>query len=399
MTKTLFLKKLLSVFVIVAVLAMTSYVNAATSPSLGMAETFGILAETYTNTVGGTVINGDVGYITGPAFPPTVNGTTHVADADYTQAGIDQAAALALLNGEPCTHTFPGGAIDLAANVDFPTATYGPGVYCITGAASIGTGGITLNGNGTYIFRVDGGLNTEANSQVTMSGGADACYVWWTPTDATTLGANSDFEGTVIDAAGIATGANVTWGGRALAFGGTVSTDVDTITVPTCGGVPPPAPSATLTLVKTVINDDGGSKGVSDFPLFINGSPMTSGVATTTLSPGSYTASETTDSGYAASAWGGDCAANGSITLTDGDDMECTIINDDIEPEEDEDDSSSSRSGSRRRPSPSSLASNTSTTSIVEILTENMVTATTTLTVINGTIIPKLPNTGIGPGK
>ena len=45
-----------------------------------------------------------------------------------------------------------------------------------------------------------------------------------------------------------------------------------------------------------------------------------------------YTASETTQTGYAASAWGGDCAADGTITLLPGDDKTCTITNDDIAP-------------------------------------------------------------------
>ena len=45
------------------------------------------------------------------------------------------------------------------------------------------------------------------------------------------------FAGNILDAAGITLGhfANVT--GRALAFGGTVTSDADTITVPTCGAI------------------------------------------------------------------------------------------------------------------------------------------------------------------
>jgi hypothetical protein len=83
-----------------------------------------------------------------------------------------------------------------------------------------------------------------------------------------------------------------------------------------------------LTLIKTVINDNGGTKTVADFPLFVSGSPVTSGAANG-FNAGSYTASETTQYGYTASAWGGDCAANGSVTLSVGDDKTCTITNDD----------------------------------------------------------------------
>ena len=87
----------------------------------------------------------------------------------------------------------------------------------------------------------------------------------------------------------------------------------------------------TLTLIKTVTNDNGGTKTVSDFPLFVDGSPVTSG-AQNSINAGAHTASETTLTGYAASAWGGDCAANGTITLAPGDNKTCTITNNDVQP-------------------------------------------------------------------
>ncbi len=88
----------------------------------------------------------------------------------------------------------------------------------------------------------------------------------------------------------------------------------------------------TLTLVKTVINDNGGQKLVSDFPLFIDVTPVISG-ATSTLAAGvQYTASETSQAGYSASSWGGNCASDGTITLSVGEVATCTITNDDIAP-------------------------------------------------------------------
>jgi hypothetical protein len=209
---------------------------AATPPTLGMADSFSILSGTYSNTVSGTTLNGDLGYTTPPATAATVNGSTHVADATYNQAGIDQGTALSALNSQPCTFTFAPGAIDLASDTTHGVAgSYAPGVYCISGAASIGGGGtITLTGTGTYIFRMTGALTTTANSVVATAGGATACNVWWTPGAATTLGANSTFGGTDIDASGITIGNTVLWAGRALAFGGTVSTTSDTISSSAC---------------------------------------------------------------------------------------------------------------------------------------------------------------------
>ncbi len=88
----------------------------------------------------------------------------------------------------------------------------------------------------------------------------------------------------------------------------------------------------TLTLVKTVSNDNGGTKVVADFPLFINGDPVTSGVANSLVANVLYTASESTSYGYQPLSWGGNCAADGTITLAPGDNKTCTITNDDIQP-------------------------------------------------------------------
>jgi hypothetical protein len=222
-----------------------TFAMSATSPALGTAATFGILGSTYTNTAAGTV-NGDVGYTTPPSVAPTVNGITHVADGTYNQAGIDQGSALSTLNAQTCNFTF-GSDTDLSL-LPQPLAS---GVYCVTGAQSIGTGGITLNGAGTYIFRSTGALNTVANSNITLSNGATACDVFWTPGGATTLGANSSFVGTDIDDSGITVGSTVTWNGRALAFATTVTTNADIISVPVCSApvvvVPTPTPAPTST--------------------------------------------------------------------------------------------------------------------------------------------------------
>ncbi|MDD5039944.1 MAG: SdrD B-like domain-containing protein [Patescibacteria group bacterium] len=85
-----------------------------------------------------------------------------------------------------------------------------------------------------------------------------------------------------------------------------------------------------LKLIKYVTNDDGGTKQVADFPLFINGNGVTSGQWNTLTAGVPYTASETSDQGYTASAWGGDCGRDGTITLQPGDQKTCTITNDDI---------------------------------------------------------------------
>ncbi len=212
---------------------------AATTPALGAAATYSVLGSTYTNTSAGTTINGDVGFTTGPAVAPLGTHTNYGSGVPYATAGTDQGSALSALASQACTFTFAGGAINLSTDTTHGTAgTYAPGVYCSSGAMDVG-GPLTLSGSGTYIFRPVGALTTTAGAVVTLSG-ASACDVFWTPSAATTLAANTTFMGTVISNAGITVGANTTWTGRSLAFGGTVTTDTDAITAPTCAGAPPP---------------------------------------------------------------------------------------------------------------------------------------------------------------
>lgn len=87
----------------------------------------------------------------------------------------------------------------------------------------------------------------------------------------------------------------------------------------------------TLTLVKTVNNDNGGTATETDFQGSIDSANVNWDEATI-LGVGVHSASETILPGYEPSDWGGDCAADGSISLTYGDNKTCTITNDDIAP-------------------------------------------------------------------
>ena len=91
----------------------------------------------------------------------------------------------------------------------------------------------------------------------------------------------------------------------------------------------PAPPETTITLIKSVINDDGGTAKVSDFTLKVGNIAVTSGVPLT-VTPGGYTVSEVSLPGYAASGWSGDCSPNGSISLNEGDNAVCEITNDDV---------------------------------------------------------------------
>lgn len=219
---------------------------AATAPSLGSTSNYGVVSSTFTNanTAPQTIINGDVCYTTGPVTPPlTISGATATPCPPVT--GVDQGLALANINGQACLSLGAGAvALDQVVVGTNPPGTIPPGCYSSGGPMNVTVSTtVTLSGNGVYIFRPGGALNTGANSRVTLAAGACASNVFWAPVGATTLGANSassnapTFVGNILDAAGITIGhfANLT--GRALGFGGTVTTDANTITVPNCGPV------------------------------------------------------------------------------------------------------------------------------------------------------------------
>jgi hypothetical protein len=54
------------ILIIVILISKATATTPTASPSLGVAETFGIISHTYTNGTVGTVINGDVGYVVPP---------------------------------------------------------------------------------------------------------------------------------------------------------------------------------------------------------------------------------------------------------------------------------------------------------------------------------------------
>lgn len=253
-------------------------------------------------------------------------------------------AALSAGANAACDVTFAAGAIDLGIDhsPEHVGTTYTPGVYCINGAMSIDTSPITFSGAGTYIFRSTGAFTTSAGMSVILVG-ASACDVFWNPNGLTSIGANNFFQGTVIPTLAAAHDITVldatSWTGRALTFAHTITlpdTNV-TITVPTC--TPP-----RLTLVKTVTNDNGGTRTVADFPLTAAG-PITitgvSGAAPITnaaVTAGTYTLSETTQSDYTAGTYscvknGGGAVIGNSISLIAGDTATCTIVNNDIPPQ------------------------------------------------------------------
>jgi hypothetical protein len=209
-------------------------------PTLGAAQRFGILSPIYVNTVPGSRITGDLGYVTPPVQQPTVSGTIHANDATYTQALADMATARTALQALAATFSFAAGAVNLSTNATHGTAgTYTPGVYVVTGAATTTTP-ILLSGNGLFVFRISGALSTGAGSTIQCVNGANPANVFWIVGGNVTISTANLVMGTFmptaaqtfsIDDVGSLTG-------RVLGFSTTTTLIADAVTVPLEVGTP-----------------------------------------------------------------------------------------------------------------------------------------------------------------
>ena len=231
-----------------SLLALSFAASAQTVPPLGTTATYGIVSSTFTNsnTAPQTIINGDVCFTTGPVTPPL-----SIIGATVTPCP----PAVGTRPGRPRWRTSSDRRARSSApgrsrwtrwsSAPIPPGTIPPGCYSSGGAMNItATTNVTLSGAGVYIFRPGGALNTGANSRVLLAGGACSANVFWAPVGAATIGASAalsptpTFVGNILSAAGITIGHFAHLTGRALAFGGTVTTDANTITQPTCAALP-----------------------------------------------------------------------------------------------------------------------------------------------------------------
>ena len=164
-----------------------------TAVPLGTATTFAVLAgNSLTNNSGGTTfVTGDVGSPSQTTPPAMAGGSTNYSSGPVLAGALnDLNLAIADANSRACT-------VNSASGIDLGGLTLPPGVYCYAGPINI-TGTLSLNGAGVTIFRTTSTLNSAANSIVALLGGATADNVFWVPSGATTLGANSVFKGTVL---------------------------------------------------------------------------------------------------------------------------------------------------------------------------------------------------------
>jgi hypothetical protein len=229
-----------------ALVLVATAARAAQAPvGLGTAESFAVLAGTTVTNTGATLVTGDLGVDPGSAVTggPVVIGATHISDAVSNGAQRDLVTAFNDAAGRTPTTAVSG---------DLVGQTLVPGVYKSTSSLGL-TGTVTLDAQGdpqaVFIFQVASTLITGSASQVALTGGAQACNVFWQVGSSATLGTNSRFTGSILALTSIAAQTGATVQGRLLARNGAVTLDTNTVTrsrctTPTPTSSPSVSPSA-----------------------------------------------------------------------------------------------------------------------------------------------------------
>lgn len=318
-----------AVLSLVFVMAGPLSASAATSPTLTATSGYSILGASTVTCTGATTVVGNVGVaagtaITGFPVPCTVSpGTLQSNTASAIAAQAENLSTFGTLD-QACDHTY--GSQDLTL-----LSPLAPGVYCSTSDFSL-SGNLTLTGSGVWIFKTVAGLSTSPGSSVT---GGDPCNIWWRVGSSAVINTTTQFKGNILALTDINLQNGATLNGRAMVQTGQVTMDANTVSGPTCSVVTPTTvagsrPPGTITVVKHVINDNGGTKTIADFSLFVNGAPVTSGVTSSFVAdPNPYAVTETPDPSYTRT-FSGDCDANGRLNLNPGSNAVCIVTNNDI---------------------------------------------------------------------
>lgn len=212
-----------------------SYSSGLAAVNLGTADDFVILAKTGISTTGRTAIVGNIGvspaaatYITGfdlvqdasTAFSKSTYVTGNVYAADY--GGSTPAKMTTAITNMETAYTDAAGRtspdyVGLGSG-NIGGMTLAPGLYKWSNSVTIPSD-VTLAGGAddVWIFQIAQGLSIDADTQVVLSGGAQAKNIFWQVAGQTTLEPNSVFNGIILDQTAIVLKDGARLNGKALA--------------------------------------------------------------------------------------------------------------------------------------------------------------------------------------
>ncbi len=246
-------------------LLLSPKANFGQAPNLGTTANFALF------TTVGAVSNAGIPYLTkvtgnvGTNSAPTITGFGNVdgqmhygGDPQSTQASVDLLVAY--------------GNINAAIPTFFPAPLLGNGQILNAGVYAITAPTITLNNNLTldaqnnpgaiFIIQLNGAFNTNANSQVILANGAQACNVFWKVEGLVDMATGTSMKGTlIVNNAAINMNTGVTLEGRALTTAGAITVDGLLAYTPRGCGLPlltgPNAPNLASMECYTIFSSDG----------------------------------------------------------------------------------------------------------------------------------------------
>jgi hypothetical protein len=237
--------------------------RAASPVDLGTAANYAILAETGISDVGTSSIIGDIGIspatansISGFSLASTaysalystsakVTGKVYASDYGVPTPSNLLAAMDDMVAAYNDAYSRPANLTDLYAG-NIGRQTLPPNTYKWTTNVIIPSDIILSGGaDDVWIFRISKDLTVSSNVKIILSGGAQAQNVFWAVGGTTTLGANSVFNGNILDIAEIVLNAGATLNGRAFSQT-SVALDSNIVTKP---GAAAEAPAIIITPV------------------------------------------------------------------------------------------------------------------------------------------------------
>jgi hypothetical protein len=227
-----------SLILTVLIFLLFPNVNDAQAPNLGSVADFALFTTTgAVSNTGISVITGKIGSNAGAItnFTP-VPGQQENANAVTAQAAIDLQLAYDQMHNT--AQTFPSLAPVLGNG-----ETLIPGVYLVPSAGSI-VGNLILdaqgNPNAIFIIKINGAFSPGPSSQISLSGGALACNVFWAVEGgAIAIATLANMKGTFISNPGrVSLAASGQLEGRLLSTTGAVAVDGVIVGLPICSILP-----------------------------------------------------------------------------------------------------------------------------------------------------------------
>jgi len=239
-TKSLFIQSL-------AVISMLYYAPSVLASSLlGSAENYAVLAYSGITNTGLTTINGNIG-----SFPTAA--ITDLQAIKFSAGTVDQINAhQAQIDAVTEYNTLVSTAYTVnESGKDLGGLTLNAGAYYFSSSAQL-TGNLILDARGDpgarFIFKIGSTLTTANNSHVTLINGGNADNtIFWQVGSSAILGNSTTFAGNILANASITLDNSAQiLGGRAIALGGAVTMDTNTINI--TSAVPEPEEWAMLLL-------------------------------------------------------------------------------------------------------------------------------------------------------